>query len=52
MILQVEAKQNYKMDHKHWIFMEYNNSHENSVLNSILFEMAVADIYDKVEFES
>jgi hypothetical protein len=30
--------------------MEYNNSNETLVFNSISFEIAVADIYDKVEF--
>ncbi|CAD5928515.1 putative protein sll1609 [Planktothrix tepida] len=40
----------YKTDHKHWIFVEYNNSNENLVLNSIPFEIVIADIYDKVEF--
>nr|WP_269322011.1 Uma2 family endonuclease [Planktothrix serta] len=40
----------YKTDDKHWIFMEYNNSNENLVLNSISFEMSVDDLYNKVEF--
>jgi len=40
----------YKTDDKHWIFMEYNNSNENLVLNSISFEISVADIYDKIDF--
>ncbi len=42
----------YKTDEKHWIFVEYNDSNETLSLNSISFEISVADIYDKVEFES
>lgn len=46
----IQIEHYYKTDQKHWIFMEYNNSNETLVLNSISFEIAVADIYDKVEF--
>ncbi|MBE9146009.1 Uma2 family endonuclease [Planktothrix mougeotii] len=40
----------YKTDEKHWIFVEYNNSNETLVLNSISLEMVIADLDDKVEF--
>jgi Uma2 family endonuclease len=46
----IQIEHYYKTDQKHWIFMEYNNSNETLVLNSISFEITVADIYDKVEF--
>ena len=46
----IQIEHYYKTDQKHWIFMEYNNSNETLVFNSISFEIAVADIYDKVEF--
>lgn len=48
----IQIEHYYKTDQKHWIFMEYNNSNETLVFNSISFEITVADIYDKVEFES
>ena len=46
----IQIEHYYKTDQKHWIFMEYNNSNETLVFNSISFEITVADIYDKVEF--
>lgn len=46
----IQIEHYYKTDQKHWIFMEYNNSNETLVFNSISFEIPVADIYDKVDF--
>lgn len=43
MILQVEEKKVYTLE-------EYLDFNETLVFNSISFEIAVADIYDKVEF--
>jgi hypothetical protein len=41
----------YKTDHKRWSFAEYNESDETIALASVSFEIAVADIYNKVNFE-
>ena len=40
-----------KMDHNRWSFAEYNESDETIALASVSFEIAVADIYNKVNFE-
>lgn len=40
-----------KTDHKRWSFAEYNESDEAIALSSVSFEIAVADIYNKVNFE-
>jgi len=40
-----------KMDNNRWSFAEYNESDETIALSSISFEIAVADIYNKVNFE-
>jgi hypothetical protein len=37
-----------KTDHKRWSFAEYNESDETIALASVSFEIAVADIYNKV----
>ncbi|MEG4168291.1 MULTISPECIES: Uma2 family endonuclease [unclassified Microcoleus] len=40
-----------KTDDKRWSFAEYNESDETIALASVSFEIAVADIYNKVNFE-
>jgi Uma2 family endonuclease len=40
-----------KTDHKRWSFAEYNESDEAIALASVSFEIAMADIYNKVNFE-
>jgi len=35
-----------------WIFLEYNEDRETISLNSISFQITMADIYNKVEFEA
>ncbi len=40
-----------KTDNKRWSFAEYNESDEAIALASVSFEIAVADIYNKVNFE-
>ena len=40
-----------KMDNKRWSFAEYNELDETIALSSVSFEIAVADIYNKVNLE-
>ena len=40
-----------KMDNKRWSFAEYNESDRAIALSSVSFEIAVADIYNKVNLE-
>jgi Uma2 family endonuclease len=39
-----------KTDSKHWTFTEYDTD-ETVFLNSIHFQIPLADVYDKIEFE-
>lgn len=48
----VHIEQYFKTDRKRWVFIEYDDLNEMISLNSINFEIAVSDIYDKVNFES
>ncbi|OZH52427.1 hypothetical protein AFK68_24410 [Hydrocoleum sp. CS-953] len=48
----IEVEQYYKTAQKKWIFSEYNELEETIYLNSIDFQITLADIYDKVEFET
>ena len=48
----MQVKQYYKTAHKQWIFSEYNEASETISLNSISFQITMADIYNKVEFEA
>ncbi len=41
----------YKIDNNRWIFTEYNNADETISLNSIPFEIVLADIYDRIDFD-
>jgi Uma2 family endonuclease len=41
-----------KREPRKWLFQEYDESDISLYLSSISFEIALADLYDKVEFES
>lgn len=44
-------EQYFKTDNKRWTFTEYDSMDETITLNSIAFQMTLADLYDKVKFE-
>ncbi|GGA19478.1 Uma2 family endonuclease [Okeania sp. KiyG1] len=48
----MQVEQYYKTAQKQWIFSEYNEASETISLNSISFQITMADIYNKVEFEA
>jgi Uma2 family endonuclease len=53
---KVHIEQYFKTDKKRWMFSEYDDLNEIIVLNAInlgqnQFEIAIADIYDKVNFQ-
>lgn len=53
---KVHIEQYFKTDKKRWTFTEYDDLNEIIVLNAInfgqtQFEIAIADIYDKVNFQ-
>ncbi len=48
----IQVEQYFKTAQKQWIFSEYNEPEETISLNSIDFQITLADIYDKVEFET
>jgi Uma2 family endonuclease len=45
------VEQYYKTDDKKWIFSEYEDEDSILILSSIQFQISLADIYDKVEFD-
>jgi Uma2 family endonuclease len=45
------VQQYYKTDDKKWIFSEYEEEDSILILSSIQFQISLADIYDKVEFD-
>ncbi len=47
----MHVEQYYKTDNNRWIFTEYNAADESICLNSVPFEIVMADIYDKVDFD-
>ena len=49
---EISIEQYVKTDRKSWLFSEYGEADEAIALNSIQFEMAIEDIYDKVELTS
>lgn len=49
---EISIEQYVKTDRKSWLFSEFGEADEVVALNSIQFEMAIEDVYDKVEFES
>ena len=48
----MHVEQFFKTDNKRWTFAEYDDADETISLNSLSFQITLADIYDKVEFES
>lgn len=48
----MRIEQYFKTEQKRWIFSEYDDANEIVSLNSLPFQITLADIYDKVEFES
>jgi len=48
----MHVEQFFKTDNKRWTFTEYDDADETISLNSLSFQITLADIYDKVEFES
>lgn len=48
---QMHVEQYFKTERKRWTFAEYEDADEIVSLNSISFEIALCDLYDKVEFE-
>ncbi|MDJ0617107.1 MAG: Uma2 family endonuclease [Calothrix sp. MO_192.B10] len=47
----MHVEQYFKTGNKNWTFSEYDGSDTVISLNSFPFEIVLADIYDKVEFE-
>ena len=48
----IQVEQYFKTAQKQWIFSEYNELEETISLNSVDFQITLADIYDTVEFET
>ncbi|OKH54086.1 hypothetical protein NIES2101_08435 [Calothrix sp. HK-06] len=48
---EVHVEQDFKTDDKRWTFTEYDDLNETLSLNSMPFEIALADISDKIQFE-
>ena len=46
------VEQYYKTEPRKWIFSEYDGAEAILSLNSVPFEIALADLYDKVDFET
>jgi Uma2 family endonuclease len=47
----VYVEQYYKTNSKTWTFTEYDDLNQNLSLNSMPFQIMLADIYSKVKFE-
>ncbi|MBA3922639.1 MAG: Uma2 family endonuclease [Nostocaceae cyanobacterium] len=47
----MHVEQYYKTDNNRWTFTEYNAGDKSISLNSVPFEIVLADIYDKVDFD-
>ncbi len=47
----IQVEQYFKTAQKKWVFSEYNEPEETIFFNSIDFQITLADIYDKVEFQ-
>jgi Uma2 family endonuclease len=48
---KIHIEQYFKIDRKRWTFIEYDDLDETISLNSLDFEIAIAEIYDKVNFD-
>ncbi len=46
------VEQYYKTEPRKWIFSEYDGAEAILSLNSVPFEITLADLYDKVDFEA
>jgi Uma2 family endonuclease len=49
---EMHVEQYFKNDNNSWIFSEYDDANGTISLKSISFQFTLADIYDKVDFES
>jgi Uma2 family endonuclease len=49
---EMHVEQYFKSDENSWIFSEYDDANGTISLKSISFQFTLADIYDKVSFES
>jgi Uma2 family endonuclease len=49
---EMHVEQYFKTDGNSWIFSEYDDANETISLKSLSFQFTLADIYDKVDFES
>ncbi len=47
----VHIEHYFKTDEKHWLFSEYEESNETLSLNSFPFQISLADLYHKIQFE-
>lgn len=48
----MHVEQYFKSDRNRWTFSEYDDASETVSLSSVSLQITLADIYDKVEFES
>lgn len=48
----MHIEQYYKTEPRQWIFSEHDGEEASLSLNSVPFEIALADLYDKVDFEA
>lgn len=48
----IHVEQYMKTDHKKWIFLEYEDSKDTLNLASIPCQISLADIYDKIDFNT
>jgi Uma2 family endonuclease len=48
----LHVEQYYKTEPRKWIFSEYDGEESIITLNSVSFEISLADLYDKVNFEA
>ncbi len=48
----LHVEQYYKTEPRKWIFAEYDGEATLLTLNSVPFEISLADLYDKVDFEA
>lgn len=48
----LHVEQYYKTEPRKWIFSEYDGEEALLTLGSVLFEISLVDLYDKVDFEA
>ncbi|WP_442957323.1 Uma2 family endonuclease [Phormidium sp. CCY1219] len=49
---RIQVEQYVKSDRKRWMFVEYDATDESICLNAIDFQIALEDLYDKVELDT